>query len=79
MEPTCWLDEEGRGFWFLHECDSDSGRWAAGAGFKLERLLPFGGVGWTLVQETPLTISPSIQCMSCNCHGFFRDGAWIPA
>lgn len=34
---------------------------------------------WTLENLDPLTISPSLQCMSCSHHGFIRDGRWVPA
>lgn len=32
--------------------------------------------GWTLVQEHPLTIHPSILCQGCKSHGFITDGEW---
>lgn len=41
--------------------------------------LPLGSGGWELVQAVPLTISPSILCHRCGTHGFWRDGAWVPA
>ena len=34
---------------------------------------------WTLVSADPLTIAPSIHCLTCGHHGFIRDGVWIPA
>lgn len=36
------------------------------------------GPGWMVVQEEPLTLSPSIQA-DCGLHGFIRDGRWVPA
>jgi hypothetical protein len=35
--------------------------------------------GHDLVQESPLTVSPSLLCRACNHHGFLRDGRWVPA
>jgi hypothetical protein len=32
-----------------------------------------------LVSEEPLTVSPSLLCPRCQCHGFIRDGRWSPA
>lgn len=39
----------------------------------------FHGPHWTIEQEDPLTLSPSILCRACGNHGFIRDGKWIPA
>jgi hypothetical protein len=35
--------------------------------------------GWTVVSESPLTLSPSLLCPRCGHHGFIRDGKWVPA
>lgn len=32
-----------------------------------------------LVQEKPLTVSPSLLCRACNHHGFIQLGVWVPA
>ena len=37
------------------------------------------GRDWKLDQLEPLTISPSLLCMTCNHHGFIRAGKWVPA
>jgi len=34
---------------------------------------------WQLVQEDPLTLSPSILCRVCGHHGFIQNGLWVPA
>ncbi len=40
----------------------------------------YGGMdGWTLESEDPLTLSPSLLCRRCQCHGFIRGGKWVPA
>jgi len=33
-------------------------------------------VGWTVVQEEPLTLHPSIHCLGCDLHGWVRNGRW---
>lgn len=34
---------------------------------------------WDVISWEPLTLSPSIQRKECNCHGFIREGKWVPA
>ena len=34
---------------------------------------------WDLVSVDPVTVSPSILCMRCNCHGFVTNGKWVSA
>ena len=35
---------------------------------------------WDVIQEEPLTLSPSVQCQGhAHHHGFIRDGKWVPA
>jgi hypothetical protein len=47
--------------------------------------VPFAGKnpadprGWQLESLEPLTLSPSVLCMSCQHHGFIRGGKWVPA
>jgi len=36
-------------------------------------------LGWKLVTEHPLTLSPSVRCRACGFHGWIRDGKWVPA
>lgn len=77
MEPTAWLDEDGKHFWWLHDCDSDRARWALSVGFPPETKLPIGDKGWTVTSKDPLTITPSILCGACKIHGFITNGKWI--
>lgn len=66
------------GIIFRHPCtpgaESDSyGSW-----------VPFrernsAGKGWVVESEEPLTISPSLLCMTCGHHGHIRAGKWEPA
>lgn len=55
-------------------CPHDPGeRWGG-------RLLPLNReTGWVIEQRNPLTLSPSIHCLECGCHGFIREGRWVPA
>lgn len=32
-----------------------------------------------LISDDPLTLSPSIACVSCGLHGFITDSVWRPA
>lgn len=32
---------------------------------------------WTVEQESPLTLSPSIACTACGHHGWIREGRWV--
>lgn len=34
--------------------------------------------GWDILSEEPLTLSPSLLCKACGCHGYIRDGKWVP-
>ena len=52
-------------------------------GFKCphrQRSIPFvGEKAWDLVSREPLTLSPSINCLDCGCHGFIQSGKWVSA
>ncbi len=70
--PHCTLSDDGTHFLWRHNCvDSEFDH--------IPGRLPLGGPGgWTLEQQEPLTISPSILCHACGTHGFFREGKWMP-
>ncbi len=34
---------------------------------------------WTVEQDSPLTLSPSIACTACGHHGWIREGRWVLA
>lgn len=71
--PEVRLDEDGRHFLFSHECVNPDG-W-----FPDERL-PLGPpLGWIVESTDPLTVSPSINCLNCGTHGWWRDGQWVGA
>ena len=81
MEPTCWLDEDGKHVWFKHDCLPHLDKWRLENGFTIEHILPMTAEkGWTVTQKEPLTLTPSIQCLAgCNTHGFFTNGKWVSA
>jgi hypothetical protein len=37
-----------------------------------------GGPTWEVLNEEPLTLSPSLACRTCGHHGFIRNGTWEP-
>lgn len=39
----------------------------------------FGDHVWTVESWEPLTLSPSILRTECGCHGYIREGRWVPA
>lgn len=71
-------DGQRNGVVYRHECSppNEYGSWVAFRGMN-----PAGpaGRGWVVESEEPLTLSPSLLCMTCGHHGFIRDGKWIPA
>ena len=87
MEPTFWLDPEYPDhFRWQHDCQETRKLWEGKASQEtVERfatsahLLPIGSSFWTIVQEEPLTVTPSILCKECGLHGFITDGKWVPA
>lgn len=79
------LDDDGRHVLFWHRCNYVG---IQADGTVLGRLpateitqgmLPAGDTAWTVVQRDPLTVTPSILCSSCGCHGFITGGKWVPA
>ena len=36
-------------------------------------------IWWTVESWELLTISPSVDCGECGCHGYIREGKWIDA
>ena len=41
--------------------------------------LPVEITAWTVEQDDPLTLSPSVLCRACGDHGFVRGGKWVRA
>lgn len=82
-----WLDEkhaiqfttelgetEHTGALFVHRDKRTPDEWCIG-GFQWRGKT---GPNWTLVSLDPLTVTPSIHCLSCGDHGFIRGGKWVP-
>ena len=44
----------------------------------VSRIFP-GRPLWHVESLDPLTISPSVRCLTCGDHGFVRGGKWVPA
>jgi hypothetical protein len=57
--------------------DGKGGRCWGGVSFK--GVNPADPRGWDVQSLDPLTISPSVLCLSCQHHGFIREGKWVPA
>jgi hypothetical protein len=79
------FDKDGNWIGILewHECQDaqntgEDGRSAGGVYFT-NASPDLKGPRWTLVNEAPITISPSILCRSCGNHGFITNGKWVPA
>jgi hypothetical protein len=65
---------------YLHKCSIEGLERHRGLAFAAVPVSDSGaGRDWKLEHREPLTISPSLLCMTCNHHGFIRDGKWIPA
>jgi hypothetical protein len=80
--PHCALDAEFEGhFVWEHDCFeyqfiSTDHLHSIEVPSRTSCHLRMGGNGWTIVQEDPLTIAPSILCDRCKTHGFFENGTW---
>jgi len=69
-----YLDGKFEGFAYWHTCRDTSGNAVPAEGWVF-----FDAVrGWSLVQEKPLTVSPSLLCPRCKHHGVISDGRWVP-
>lgn len=69
---------EGEPIALLEEHVDPRGDWCPGT----VALPGYPGIGrqtWTIEQESPLTLSPSILCRICGSHGFIQEGEWVEA
>lgn len=78
-DPTFRYDPE-EGLLFSHDCNyPDLIIDRTGGTFRHVTRLPINvDRGWTVQQADPLTVTPSILCGSCGCHGFITNGEWVP-
>jgi hypothetical protein len=73
MEPVVKVSTEHKGYLeWRHDCPADDAYRDEAA----LALLPIGyPVGWGYDEKTD-TVTPSILCLSCGCHGFWEKGKW---
>ena len=81
LEPGIHADEEGKPsfiliedvedikgrVWFQHNCN---GEFSGGT-------LP--NAKWQVIKKVPLTVHPSINCVSCGLHGWIEEDKWVSA
>lgn len=75
-------DVERFGFTWEHPDAKRPGEKCMGAGHfdgEVQRKLVTERTRWTVEAWEPLTLSPSLLCGACGCHGFIRGGKWVPA
>ena len=53
--------------WFEHTCLE---------GDRFKGYLPSNT--WSIVENHPLSVTPSVHCTVCNLHGFIIAGQWVP-
>lgn len=56
-----------------------TGGWVAFAGRSWDRAFDGKITTWDVLQQDPLTLSPSLLCRVCGGHGWIRNGRWEPA
>lgn len=64
----------------IHEWHKEKDEWTAGfiaftGRTQPEWWLPTSPT-WEVINEEPLTLSPSLMCQNCGHHGFIRNGRW---
>lgn len=77
LRPITYTGDEHPCGWELHHPDKRDSSQECGSGVWVARRVPENL--WTLVSWEPLTIAPSVLCVTCGDHGFIRDGKWVPA
>lgn len=59
---------------------TECGGWIAIEGRSWAKSFDPGSIAtWTITQESPLTLTPSILCRACGDHGFVTNGRWVRA
>jgi len=66
------IDGKVGGFAWWHPCE----RGRAEGYVNTEPVGP--NPGWTLVSESPVTLTPSLECRVCGFHGHVTGGRWVP-
>lgn len=76
---SCTEDGQWIGILEWHVCKDPEGQLSAG-GVNFENAPEWvKGARWQLLKEDPLTIAPSVLCVTCGLHGFIQEGRWVPA
>ena len=85
-EPAGYLDDAygTHGLVFEHDCINSEGNLFRSKTILSTNLYPAhtpAHPSWDIVEEDPLTVQPSIQCLApkCTVHGFVTDGKWVRA
>lgn len=60
------------GIWWYHSRPGGKGQCSGSVGFQGRD----SDGKWTVVQEDPLTLSPSLNCTACGRHGYIENGRW---
>lgn len=63
---------------FIEAHRKSDGEWCAG-GITRRGMGKEGRPEWDVIQEEPLTLTPSLLCTVCGNHGFVREGIWVAA
>lgn len=73
--PRFTIDLDGHHVRVAHRCSAEWAEHGLAIG-----TLPNGPDGWTIVQDEPLTVEPSIICPhpECGLHGRITEGEWVP-
>lgn len=83
-EVKFWLDEDGGHVVFQHHCahreswkpvvDEDGSVYPWN---PVKATLPLSAEWWVVQNLDPLTVTPSVLCSDCGCHGFITNGVWV--
>lgn len=64
---------------YQHECNANADDPFDRIAFSAVPVSEAGSArDWKLESLSPLTISPSLLCMSCQHHGFIKESKWVP-
>lgn len=80
-KPTQNREGEHLGYVIDHPNAKDPSKQCGGVVYLKGKSAPYGEGKdeWDLVSLDPLTLSPSVLCVTCGDHGFVREGKWVPA
>jgi|SRR5579859_5587373 len=70
------------GIQVMHPHKATGHQCAAGIYFdtpEVRKVTGGSGAHWQVESWDPLTLSPSLLCLTCGDHGFIKAGRWVPA